>query len=139
MAKKIKAKDHTKFKLSKPFGYYPPDVDEAIEKYELALSKLLKRDKEHRAQLKRANEDLMHTRDELRSLHLQLSAMELPDVSEAVTYQVLDEFKLSNRTQDEMDADWGSVRPKPEPSTGKLTFVEMDDSDDSDDGFTIAE
>ena len=81
MAQKYENK-YVMFRASKPWGYYPPDVEEKINdlKEEISIKE-------------RENEDLKST---IMSLRVQMQNMELPDVDEAVSENVLNSFAKLN-------------------------------------------
>lgn len=89
----MRQSDYNKFKLSKPWGYFPPDVDRAIDEYESALGKLNARMSESMMENQRLKGIITRLEDELRALHVEMSSIELPDTEEIQETVVLQEFR----------------------------------------------
>lgn len=107
----IDSREFNKFKKSKPWGYHPPDVDEAIDEYENALSQLNgvisskdseivklrtekdQMEKEFDEKESSLNEEIVYLKNELRDMHLQMASIELPDVSQDAGDAILKSFK----------------------------------------------
>lgn len=107
----IDSREFNKFKKSKPWGYHPPDVDEAINEYEKTLSQLnsvisskdneivkLRTDKdqlvkEFDEKESELNDEIIYLKNELRDMHLQMASIELPDVSQDAGDAILKSFK----------------------------------------------
>ena len=132
--KKLNSKDYNNFPKSKPFGYYPPAVDEAIVKYEASLSKAIARIRELENEKIQVVQENQHLQSELKSMHLQMASLELPEVSDAVTSFVLDEFKQSNIPQQELDKQWASPNPTMKSRDNSVKVGSTDDE-----GFTIVQ
>lgn len=92
--------DFTMFKKSKPFGYFPPDVEEKILEYEKTISQLT--DKIHDVNVEKGElqQAISSLQNELRAMHIQMSHTELPDASDAVTHMVFDRFRKFNASDD---------------------------------------
>lgn len=89
----MKINDYTMFQISKPWGYYPPDVEKMIKQYEETIEKLNNKLAQKIHQLANANQRNEKLEEELRALHLELSSLELPDTDEVVEGLVLNDFK----------------------------------------------
>ena len=94
---KMRPEDYTQFRKSKPWGYYPPAVEEKIKQYEDTIRNLTDKCLEEQQARMSLEERIEKLQDELRDMHLQMSSLELPDASEAVEHFVLDDFKNYNR------------------------------------------
>jgi TolA-binding protein len=97
-----------KFQKSKPWGYFPEEVDKRILQYEEMLRRMNDKlaERNHvEIILKKENERL---KEELRKMHLQMSSLELPETDDVVAQAVLTEFKnykCSPQTQQDMHED----------------------------------
>lgn len=90
---KLDPKNFTKFKLSKPFGYYPPDVDSTVDEYENLLKELRRMVDEKDAEIESRDSKIRGLENELRDLHIQFASMELPDVEPEVQKAIFKSFK----------------------------------------------
>lgn len=88
--------EYTMFKLSKPWGYYPPDVEERINQYENSLREVNNKYQESKQVILSLQENIENLQEELRNMHLEMSNIQLPDVEEAVQGYVLNSFKNYN-------------------------------------------
>lgn len=89
----MKPNQWIKFKLSKPWGYYPPDVDKTIDQYEATLGKLNQTLAEQVQLSMRLKERIKTLEDELRAMHIEMSSIELPDADELAESVVLQDFR----------------------------------------------
>ena len=89
----LRQNKYTKFKLSKPWGYFPPDVDKAIDTYESTLGKINSALAEQVQLNTRLKERIKKLEDELRAMHIEMSSIELPDTEELTESVVLQEFR----------------------------------------------
>lgn len=92
--------EYTMFRLSKPWGYYPPAVEKRIEEYETSLRELNNKYQESKQIIMSQQETIESLQEELRNMHLEMSNIQLPDVEEAVQGYVLDSFKNYNSGDD---------------------------------------
>lgn len=81
------------FRISKPYGYYMEDVEKAVAKYNEVIESLMealeKRDKAIKA-LKDENSSI---KKELHRMQLEMSMLELPDMTHIQEQIILNEFK----------------------------------------------
>lgn len=96
---KIRPEDFTQFKLSKPWGYYPPAVEEKIKQYETIIRELSDKFLEEKQKNMSLIQKIEQLQDELREMHLQMSSLELPEAVEAIEHFVLDDFKNYNSSK----------------------------------------
>ena len=92
----MKPNQWIKFKLSKPYGYYPPDVDKTIDQYEATLGKLNQTLAEQVQLSIRLKERIKTLEDELRAMHIEMSSIELQDADELAESVVLQDFRNGN-------------------------------------------
>ena len=91
--KNLKNNLYNMFSVSKPWGYYPDAVEDRVRALEKEISDLknklkLKQDIEAKKDIR-----IEHLENELKSLHIEMSALELPDTAELMQKQILSEFK----------------------------------------------
>ena len=91
--KNLKNNLYNMFSVSKPWGYYPDEVEDKVRALEEEISDLknklkLKQDIEAKKDIR-----IEHLENELKSLHIEMSALELPDTAELMQKQILSEFK----------------------------------------------
>lgn len=98
---KTRPNDYTMFRKSKPWGYNPPDVESKIDEYEKALRETNQALTEERRKNSLKDQEIMRLQEELRSMHIQMSSLELPDADDYVERMVLEEFKEYNNTHNE--------------------------------------
>lgn len=94
-------KQYTKFTKSSPWGYKADEVEEKIAEYEDALRGLTDRVRSYEAIISEKDATITRYEDELRSMHLQMSSLELPNVEEVIETHVLDGFKAYNTPEPE--------------------------------------
>lgn len=92
--------DFTQFPKSTPWGYYPLAVEEKINQYETIIKELNDRLLEKRQDVLLLNQKIETLQNELREMHLQMASMELPDTTEVIENQVLNEFKNYNTKEE---------------------------------------
>ena len=92
----MKRNQYTMFRCSQPWGYYPPEVEERISKYEVALKAVNDKYCEQRRLCMEYKARIEQLQDELRRMHLEMSSLELPETDEAISHFVLDDFKNYN-------------------------------------------
>lgn len=88
--------EFTMFKLSKPWGYYPPEVEDKIRQYERALKDINEKYQEERRTVNALTKRMESLQEELRDMHMQMSSLELPPVEEAIEHYVLEDFSQYN-------------------------------------------
>lgn len=93
---RMRPEDFTQFRKSKPWGYYPPAVEEKIAQYEETIRNMSEKFLEQRQLNLNLKQKVEQLQDELREMHLQMSSLELPEAVEAVEHFVLDDFKNYN-------------------------------------------
>lgn len=92
----LKPDNYTQFRISKPWGYYPPEVEEMIKQYEETIGALTDKYEESQQECLRLSSTIEGLQNELRRMHLEMTSLELPDATETVEHYVLDEFKSYN-------------------------------------------
>lgn len=90
------SKEFTMFPLSKPFGYHPVIVEEKIKDYENTIKQLNDALVSKNQTINSLETRLEHALSELRNLHLEMSNLELPDTTEMLEHQILDDFSRYN-------------------------------------------
>lgn len=75
------------------FGYYIPDVDETIQRYNAAIKKLQGIVSEQNDIINKKEREIEKGLQEIRRLHLEMSLLEVPDMATAQEYLVLNTFK----------------------------------------------
>lgn len=80
------------FSMSTP-GYYFPEVEDAINDYKKTISDLgellIKKDSIINSQ----NDEINRLQNELGELHIQLNAIDVPDITDEEAIEVLSDFK----------------------------------------------
>ena len=143
----MKPSNFTRFSISKPWGYYPPEVEEVIEKYEETIGQLNAKLTEKIRQNAKLKDRIVKLEDELRAMHIEMSSLELPDTEEIVESVVLNDFRNypSGVSQRYMNEDLGGVESKdndlilnPAGGNEEIKFQHSEnDEDDEDDLFKI--
>lgn len=146
----MKTNEFTMFRLSKPYGYHPPAVEERIKQYETALREMNDKYQEARHIMTSQQQKIERLQEELREMHLEMSNLELPEVEACIEHYVLDDFKNYNAINNDT-----SIPEPPKPLTNEansskklqldlnqyktgLNTIE-EDSDDSENFFEIIE
>lgn len=86
-------KNGTMFRISRPYGYHIPDVDQVIAKYNNVFTELkntILSVKNENARLLNENKQI---KSELRNMQMQMSMLQLPDTSEVQDHAMLDKMK----------------------------------------------
>jgi uncharacterized coiled-coil protein SlyX len=130
MGRRLRARDFKTFQISKPWGYYPPDVDKTIREYESTISKLNAGIVAERQKSDGLKSRLKRAQDELKDMHLQMSSIEISDSDDAVQDDVLRSFKEYPR---DMEEPVRSASSKP----SKGYEIEEPGESDEDPGFKI--
>jgi len=107
MGKFRKGEAYSMFRKSKPWGYHPQDVEDAISNYEKVTQELNDRMISLRQENAGLKEVVKRLERELQEMHIQMSALELPEAEEAITETVLSAFKDYNVR------DHGEIQPPP--------------------------
>ena len=89
----MKTNEYTMFRLSKPWGYYPPAVEEKIKQYEEALRNMNDKNQELTQVILSQQQNIEKLQEELREMHLEMSNLELPEIDDMIEHCVLDDFK----------------------------------------------
>ena len=76
-------------RVSSPYGYYPEDVDPIIEKLQKDVASLTLENKQLSQDLENALEDGRKARNELAQVKMQMSLMEVPDISQEEGFEML--------------------------------------------------
>ena len=100
------AKRHN-IRVSTPHGYYPDDVDKLLSNYESAVNQLQSETKRLSEQLEQSRSDCAALRAEVTKLQLDMSNLEIPDVSANESFAMLSRLEnISdevNTTVDDLD------------------------------------
>jgi hypothetical protein len=89
------------FRLSKPYGYYIPEVNEAIKKYNEVISKLKDNIMNYKIREKKYTERIKILEEEVGSMHMQMSMLSLPDMDDKQEYNSLLKLAKSKNTNTE--------------------------------------
>ena len=81
------------FKISKPYGYYMPEVNKAIEQYNIVCEELKQTIINQNIKLAQNKKELKTVRDELKNMQLEISMLDVPDMGEVEEHFLLNEFK----------------------------------------------
>ena len=93
------------FRYSRPYGYNPEDVEIAIKEYESRLSKLEARVLELESDSKSKDKQISNLKGTIGELQLELSMIEMPDVSSIQENYVIEKFKEENAKKHNKDYD----------------------------------
>lgn len=100
------AKRHN-IRVSTPHGYYPDDVDKLLSNYESVVNQLQSETKRLSEQLEQSRSDCAALRAEVTKLQLDMSNLEIPDVSANESFAMLSKLEnISdevNTTVDDLD------------------------------------
>lgn len=149
----LKRNDFTMFKASKPWGYYPVDVEATIAKYEKTIKELADKNIDIKQKNLGLEQKVERLQEELKQMHFQMSSLELPETEEVIENYVLDGFKnynsINNNDSNNEDND-EDVEEKPikknigfkkSDSNNKYNSTNKDDTNKPSGscGFTIVE
>lgn len=84
---------HKLFPISKPYGYHPPAVEEAIAKYNEVVLQLQEAVMDREEVIKRQNEENIKIKSELQNMQLEMSMLELPQMDQVQEHMILTQFK----------------------------------------------
>lgn len=76
------------FKISKPYGYYMEEVEEAIHKYDDILKEMENIIAQQQLKISELESENKRLNREVTDMHMQMSMLEIPD-SNAITEQVI--------------------------------------------------
>ena len=125
------AKRHN-IRVSSPYGYYPEDTDKIILQLEKDVSNLTKENKLLSQELYETKENLSKIQTELTQFKMQMSLMEIPDVSPTENFAMLSRMSTINGQNMEMPIEDIDV-PKP----SGLKTISVQSSNTNTDGNTI--
>lgn len=98
-------------RVSNPYGYYPEDVDKVITKLEAEANNLSKDNKELRDKVGTQEKEINSLRATVTELKLQMSVMQIPDVSPLESAAMLGRMETITGNYEEMP-----VNPIPQPN-----------------------
>ena len=85
------------------YGYNIPDVDKAIERYNKVIKKLKTNIDELNDELRKKEKELNDVYIKMKELTLQLSMMEVPEMSVSQEYMIMDEFKKRKENKEDIN------------------------------------
>ena len=94
--RRMSAENFNMFQKTKPWGYHPVQVENAIRQYDKTIADLNNKIIEDRQTKSSLIKKIENLQEELREMHIQMSSLELPDATEATEHMVLDDFKNYN-------------------------------------------
>ena len=92
------------FRISKPYGYYIEEVNDAIKEYKKAIADLQDVIKAHKAKEKEYLKEIERLQMQVQNLYSQMASMEVPDVDPEFEDKVIQKFKSSNKSPLEIAA-----------------------------------
>ena len=92
------------FRISKPYGYYIEEVNDAIKEYKKAITDLQDVIKAHKAKEKEYLKEIERLQMQVQNLYSQMASMEIPDVDPEFEDKVIQKFKSSNKSPLEVAA-----------------------------------
>lgn len=108
------------FRTSRPFGYYMPDVDATIEKYNMALEEMKATIIDYKDRNKQQEKEIMRLQEELTEMHIQMNNIYVPEMSSTTEHMILDQFNSSmgrgSKLNDIVDPKDFGEEPKIDPS-----------------------
>jgi len=117
--------DYTMFKISKPWGYYPPEVEARIQEYESALMKTNAAIASLQQSVNQKDEQIKQLQGELRKMHIEMSSLELPEADDLVERSVLEDFKGYNVPETKNVHIVGDFSSLPDQQRQHQDFVQM--------------
>ena len=133
---KLNPKNHTQFRLCKPWGYYPPEVESKINEYEHTIKTLSEKYLEQKQVNLNLKQKIERLQGELKDMHFQMSSLELPEPVEAVEHFVLDDFRSYNSKE---PTPTYSKSSDSDEDTSNEIHIHSDSNDDEDIEFTIVQ
>lgn len=113
-------KKHKLFPISKPYGYHPPAVEEAVGKYNQVVLQLKEAVMDRDEVIKNLNEENIKIKSELQRMQLEMSMLEIPGMDQAQEHMILSQFK-DQKTGDSRFKD-ESFMPNPIPDVGHVNI-----------------
>lgn len=125
-----RGKEYTRFQISKPWGYNPDEVEEAVDLYEKTIIQLKQVIEAKDNDISQLKNDFEKARKEIRNLQLEMSCIELPSESSMAEAFVLNNVaKAASQTESLKQEDLGDefegaprFIPEPEPKPKKIHF-----------------
>ena len=114
-------------RVSNPYGYYPEDVDKIIVRLEQDISDLTKENKQLSQELHDTKNKATLLQSELSQIKMQVSLMEIPDVSTEESFAMLS--RVGTITGENVNMPVTEVST-PAPSTIKTVTIKSDKSDE---------
>lgn len=84
------------------FGYYIPDVDATIDRYNEAIKKLQRIIAEQKDIINQKEREKEKAMNEIQRMHLQMSALEVPDMATVQESLILNQFKNRKKTPEQI-------------------------------------
>lgn len=113
------------------YGYNIPDVDKAIERYNKVIKKLKTNIDELNDELRKKEKELNDVYIKMKELTLQLSMMEVPEMSVSQEYMIMDEFKKRKENKEDINKEIKETNIK-ETIKDKENNEDEDEDKDSD-------
>ena len=112
----MEAKSHKKlFRISEPWGYFPQDVEEAVEKYNEMIIQLERIVLEKDARIAEYAKAESRLKEEVSRMKYQMQMLELPSADKAQEYMALEKFKDSKKSRSEEAAKNNSANESSQP------------------------
>lgn len=120
------------FRTSQPYGYYMPDVDNAIEKYNEALDELKAVIIDQKTKIQQLEADNSKLEHEVKEMTLQMTMTYVPDMAASTEHMIMDQFNTAmgrSRTDHDLvdPKDFGEEPKEKEPSFEDLGMPNIDD------------
>lgn len=113
-------------RVSSPYGYYPEDVDPIIEKLQKDVASLTLENKQLSQDLENALEDGRKARNELAQVKMQMSLMEVPDISQEEGFEMLRRMdSITGNYDNESLVDVKQKLNQPAKSTGPVPKIKL--------------
>ena len=110
-------------RVSSPYGYYPEDVDKHLIRLELDVSSLIKENTALSSDVDKYKRQSQSLQSELTNLKMQMSLMEIPDISTAESFTMLGRVEtITGIHEDAFPINVPSAIDKPKAETGKFTL-----------------
>ena len=113
------------------YGYNIPDVDKAIERYNKVIKKLKTNIDELNDELRKKEKELNDVYIKMKELTLQISMMEVPEISVSQEYMIMDEFKKRKENKEDINKEIKETNIK-ETIKDKENNEDEDEDKDSD-------
>lgn len=140
-------KKHKLFPISKPYGYYPVQVDAAIAKYNDVILQLQDALTNRDRIIEMKDEEMRQIKGELTRMQLEMSMLEIPKMDSVQEHMILTQFQSSKTGVKETEAFKAPPPPqqvnniKMEPVESPEIMVQLDEPSESESGsgFEIIE